>query len=152
MRLTQELLKGRVIYCSNTGNFWRYSGVWAGGYTPAGYITVSVMGRRYRAHRLAFLYMLGRWPKGLVDHRDRDKANNRWENLRESDKSVNGQNVVSPRISNTTGFLGVLRQRKSGRFIAQIEIKSRAIYLGCYQTPEEAHLAYLFGKEMYHAS
>ena len=43
----------------------------------------------YRAHRLAFLYMKGYIPK-LIDHKDRNGLNNKWNNLREANKSTNG--------------------------------------------------------------
>ena len=44
-----------------------------------------------RAHRLAFALITGRWPT-MIDHIDRDKANNIWTNLREVTTSENVRN------------------------------------------------------------
>lgn len=43
----------------------------------SGYILVGVDRKHYRAHRLAWLYMMGEWPSE-VDHINGDRADNRW--------------------------------------------------------------------------
>ena len=70
-----------------------------------GYRHICVSGNEYKEHRLAFLYMEGKMPNE-VDHKDRVKDNNRWDNLRPSTRSLN---CVNQRIrkDNTTGVKGL---------------------------------------------
>ena len=56
------------------------------------YEVVGLLGRQYRTHRLAWFYVHGVWPTGVVDHKDRDPYNNRIENLRDVPRAVNNQN------------------------------------------------------------
>lgn len=76
-----------------------------------GYVRVRVLGARLYAHRVAWLLMTGVWPDE-VDHVNRDRADNRWHNLRSGSHLANMQNV-STYSNNTTGFTGVYR-RSSG--------------------------------------
>lgn len=73
-----------------------------------------------------------------VDHRDGNGLNNTRENLRTVSQKVNLRNVGLPR-TNTTGFLGVTRAAKTGRYIAQISQGKKPIYLGSFATAEEAN-------------
>src|ERR1700752_3680858 len=47
-----------------------------------GYWVLWINGRWYRAHRVAWLYMTGQWPIGILDHADGDRTNNKWANIR----------------------------------------------------------------------
>src|ERR1700679_771404 len=49
------------------------------------YIDVSICGkkRRYPAHHIAWLIMTGAWPKNEIDHKNRIRNYNKFENLRE---------------------------------------------------------------------
>ena len=67
-------------------------GDYAGTINSDGYIKITIDGRTYLAHRLAFLFMTGKWPRQTVDHRDRDRTNNSWNNLRDVSQGVNNQN------------------------------------------------------------
>jgi hypothetical protein len=96
-----------------------------------------VDGRLYRAHRLAWLYVHGEWPKGNLDHINRDGCDNRIANLRLATYSENGRNSRL-RSSNTSGFRGVYR-RPNGRFTAQIWHSGACQTLGTFDTIEEAH-------------
>jgi hypothetical protein len=98
--LTQERLKELLFYDPDTGIFtWRVNrgrgpggctlggklkGKVAGSLHPDNRIFIHIDRRMYGAHRLAFLYVYGRWPEPEVDHIDRDMSNNRISNLREA--------------------------------------------------------------------
>lgn len=107
---------------------------------PGGYWKIYVDGRQYFAHRLAFLYMTGEWPKADVDHINGDRADNRWINLREATRSQNCGNVRR-HCDSRTGFKGVTQAR--GKFQAKITLAGRSVYLGVYATAEAAHAAYV---------
>jgi hypothetical protein len=144
--LTQQRLKELLNYDPATGVFtWLVGGHGvkvgdvAGADNGSGYIRFSVDGKRGRkAHRLAWLYMTGEWPVGAVDHRDLDKANNAWANLREA---TNSQNQANKTGRNSTGFKGVYKDHN--RFKAMISVNGKQIHLGNRSTPEEAHALYV---------
>ena len=62
-----------------------------------GYVVIRYAGKGYKAHRLAWLHVYGRWPNGPLDHINRLKNDNRIENLRETDDALNQHNVVATR-------------------------------------------------------
>ena len=118
---------------------------WAGstaGTLQKGYCRISVHARRHSAHRLAWLLVHGEWPDGDVDHIDGNRLNNRIANLRLATRS---QNLANARKSNrnTSGLKGVSWNKKSQRWMAQICADNHRLYLGLFDTPEEAHAAYL---------
>lgn len=80
-------------------------------------------------------------PAGEVDHRDGDGLNNRRMNLRIATGSQNRQNSrLSKR--NTSGFKGVSYFERRGKWQAHIGIKGRTKFLGLFDSPEDAHVAY----------
>lgn len=101
-------------------------------------------------HRVIMGRMLGRELSSLemVDHRDRDGLNNSRSNLRIATRSQNFANRKRQK-NNTTGFKGVTRCPNGKRFYAQIQVNNRNIYLGTYDTAEEAHAAYLAAAKAY---
>jgi hypothetical protein len=151
MDLMQKRLKELLSYDPLTGVFlWLQDrgGKRAGdeaGCRKRTYIAISVDDRVYRAHHLAWLYMTGEWPDPFVDHRDLDKHNNVWTNLRLATKSQNMANVGLIK-SNKSGLKGVSRYRAGENYgkpwQAQIQKDGRTIYLGHYATKEEGHAAY----------
>jgi hypothetical protein len=105
-----------------------------------GYREIIIDRRYYLAHRLAWFYAHGTWPE-RIDHRDGDKLNNRIENLREATVSQNAANKKM-NITNRCGFKGV-RATENNRWRATIETNSKSYSLGTFDTPEEAHAAYV---------
>ena len=75
------------------------------------------------------------------DHIDGNKLNNQRQNLRPATRSQNNANR-GPQRNNTTGFKGVYLKRNTGRYLAQIQVNKRIIYLGYHDTPEDAARAY----------
>lgn len=147
--LTAERLRELLHYEPETGIFrgrvtsgGRLAGDVAGYCSHSGYVEIRVDRRPYYAHRLAWLYVYGIWPSGGIDHRNQIKHDNRIDNLREATGSQNGANT-GKRIDNTSGFKGVSWSKQSRRWQAHIRSHGRSKYLGLFDTPEEAHAAYV---------
>ena len=83
--LTAEELQKVLNYDPLTGIFvWQVGprkGAKAGTKGVKGYVQIVFQRERYYAHRLAWLYMTGEWPKQHIDHLDGDPSNNRFQNL-----------------------------------------------------------------------
>jgi hypothetical protein len=150
--LTADRLRELLDYDPLTGVFlWK---VYRGGKAKLGaiaghvqqnetgheYLGIGVDYRRYLAHRLAVLWMTGEWPPHEVDHRDGDGLNNAWRNLRIATRAQNSANT-SRHADNRAGFKGVYPRGK--RFVAMIRWDKRGRYLGTFDTPDEAHAAYV---------
>lgn len=149
--ITQERLKELLSYAPLTGVFlWKKSlrgrfakaGA-AAGYPDQkdGYLCICVDQRQYRVHRLAWFYMTGEWPKGQIDHKDLDKSNNRFSNLRDATKSQNMWNLKC-RSNSATGVKGVQYDARRGLYYAKITANGRKTWLGYHQTAEAAAEAY----------
>jgi len=138
--LTQARLKELLHYNPDTGVFtWRVniSNVKVGsvaGCNDNGYVAFRIDGKKYRAHRMAWLYMEGRIPKE-VDHDNRDKSNNRWDNLNAADSLANSRNM-SVRKDNKSGRTGVYQ--RGDRWIAEIRVDRKQIYLGIFSNKDAA--------------
>lgn len=154
--LTLERLKQLLHYDPETGAFTRIAKKFnekigsvnnrAGNH---GYIRISVDGKLYLAHRVAWLYINGEWPN-VIDHINGNRTDNRLENLRSVTTRVNSQNRKSPPKHNRSGLMGAKKvSDNSWRAIISIGGKQRNI--GSYKTPEEAHFAYLSIKRQMHA-
>ena len=115
-----------------------------------GYTTIGIDGDIHRAHRLAWFYTTGKWPVKLIDHINGQKSDNRFANLREVFEDGNSQNIRKPNKRNKSGFLGVIRFQNKWR--ASITVNGKTRRIGDYDTPEEAHQAYLSAKREYHAA
>jgi len=156
MQLTQERLKELLSYDPLTGVFlWRVDrgGKRVGevaGCRKRTYTMISVDDVIYRAHHLAWLYMTGELPGLFVDHRDLDKHNNGWSNLRLATKSQNMANVGRIK-SNKSGFKGVSHYRAGESYgkpwQASIGRGGKSYHLGHFATEEEAHAAYVAAAE-----
>ena len=156
MELTQEYLLQNLNYDPETGVVkWRISGkgrqmgIALGSEKGNGYLTIRLLGIQYLLHRVIWLYCEGSWPKGVIDHKDTDKKNNRRLNLRDVEQTVNNQNLRKAQENSRTGVLGV-RQCKS-KFHANIGVAGKSKYVGSYDTVEEASAAYQAAKEKYHS-
>jgi hypothetical protein len=136
-------------YNPETGEFlWKASrgrrakGARAGSVRSNGYAYIWVKGGYYRAHRLAWLYVHGRFPDLEIDHVNMNKTDNRIENLRLATHSQNGANTGKKR-NNKSGYKGVHYSRIRKKWRAQIEKGGNKHHLGLFYTPEEAHNAYI---------
>lgn len=155
--LTQAELKKCLFYNPDTGVFTRIKttssnakeGDIAGWLHHSGYLYISVQNRVFGAHRLAWLYMTGAFPAGVMDHRNQIKFDNRWKNLRECTQGQNQLNTPK-RKHNTTGYKGVVFRKASKKYQAAVKKDGRYYHAGVYDCKHEAALAYnLKAKELY---
>jgi len=146
-RVSSARLRELLHYDPETGEFhWRKrlsrriraDGI-AGGRTNDGYWRSTIDGRYYQAHQLAWFYRTGKWCRQVIDHRDGDPSNNRWDNLRRATLSQSNANR-RPCRNNACGLKGVSRDRQ--RWRATIYKNGRRHPLGNFPTPEAAHAAY----------
>ena len=127
--LTAEELRKLLDYNPETGEFyWKvdrvciHAGTKAGIVHHRGYVTITIKGKSYLAHRLAWLHYYGEWPANdmyQIDHINGNRADNRIINLRLATKSNNASNRKVP-ICNTSGVIGVAFSAKAKRWIAYI--------------------------------
>lgn len=149
-RISDEADMGQYIaYDPATGSFISIKqrrrckvGDILGSLSDDGYVRITFRRRHYLAHRIAWFLMTGAWPVDKIDHRDLDRSNNRWENLREASQSQNCGNAPLTK-RNTSGYKGVSFNKRVGRYQAYIGIGGRQKNLGYFDNPERAHAEYL---------
>lgn len=157
-QVNAEELRSAIDYDTETGVFtwksdktgWTRAGAKAGAMRKDGYVLISINGKRYLAHRLAWLYVHGQWPSKFIDHIDGNPSNNRIANLREVDQSINMQNQRRALSNNKSGLLGVCWSSNARKWHAQINIDGINTHVGYYNTKEEAHAAYIEAKRKSH--
>jgi hypothetical protein len=104
------------------------------------YWTINLDGRKYKAHRLAWLLMTGEWPPHEMDHINQNKIDNRWANLRLATRQQNMRNI-SAGNRNTSGVRGVCWHAGGQKWMARIKVNYRGVYLGLFDTIELAAAA-----------
>ena len=146
--MTDQILH-KLTYDPVTGLFTRAYGRKKVGFINSdGYLSISCGGKTRVAHRLAWFIYYGKWPDLQIDHINGDKLDNRIENLREVDGRTNAQNQRRAMSTNKTGILGVTASRN--KFRADIYVNSKSIFLGRFETMEEAKFAYINAKRQMH--
>jgi hypothetical protein len=150
--ITQERLRELFDYHEDGFLVWRVKrrgtkgiGSTAGAIRSDGYRQMMVDYQKGLMHRFIWVWHYGLPAPITIDHINQDRGDSRIENLREVTKSENGFN--SDRVRSRTGFKGV--KVYGVKFVAQIMRNYKQIYLGIYNSPEEAHAAYLIAKENY---
>ena len=158
-KLTLERLREVLRYCPATGIFtWQKTmsstakeGSEAGCIGPGGYVVIRIDGMSHLAHRLAIMYIYGQMPEIIVDHKNGIRSDNRLENIRAADYCQNAQNKRKAISSNkASGLLGVYWSNQHERWGAKVNLKGRQYHAGFWDTPEEAHLAYIEKKRQMH--
>lgn len=118
------------------------AGALVGSVDGRGYLHVTIGKSIYRVHRIIFFLHYGYDPDTHIDHIDGDRLNNRPSNLRPATDQQNAGNVLRSFRHNTSGFRGVSRNSKTGKWHAQIKLFGKQTYLGRFDTPEEAARCY----------
>ncbi len=175
--LTQKTLKELLHYCPETGSFtwmkrsscrfsvgkwspqhrannWNamYAGKEAGHLEVRGYVTITLtvdgVEKRYRAHRLAVLYMDGYFPSDDTDHENHVRNDNRWINLKCATNKENHKNMSLP-ANNTSGVCGVSWNKKANKWRARIGIDGKEENLGSFSDKNHAIDARLIAEVKY---
>lgn len=154
----EELLR-RVSYDEHTGIFIRTFkgskntnvGDVANKNADYGYDKVSVAGKCYKAHRLAWFYHYKQWPDGDIDHINGDRKDNRIANLRCVKRKTNQENMHKAQKNNKEGLLGVCYNKDKKKYRATITDNYKSIHLGYFKDPDEAHKVYIQAKRYLHA-
>ena len=154
--LTQSLLKNLFSYSENgalvrlaTTSSRAQAGAVAGTLNSDGYVHVGIEGKYYKAHRLIWLYHHGEFPPAQLDHVNRNRQDNRIENLRLATQAENLQNK-SVYENNTSGYSGVSWNKDCNKWQAQITLCRKQKHLGLFATLEEAVAARKAAKIKYH--
>jgi hypothetical protein len=174
--VTPEMVREFLNYDSETGLFtWRerdiswfedrggrYTAVWCQknfnnkhGGRPAftavagnGYLSGGILGKTFKAHRVAWAHYYGSWPEFTIDHINRDRSDNRIENLRDVLTVVNNHNVDRRRGE----YVGVTWWEPSRKWLARVTKGGKQYYLGYFDDPiEAARVRDLKARELYGA-
>lgn len=146
--LDYDQLTGALTWRSTSKNGNVRQGDLAGHICKRGYRIIRMFGRNYKAHRVAWLLVQGEWPSADIDHINGIRHDNRIQNLRDVARVINQQNyrVATPRSK--SGLLGTSYLK--GKWKAQIGVFGVQRYLGTFDTPQEAHAAYVAAKRALH--
>jgi hypothetical protein len=144
--ITQALLHEMLDYNKESGVFaWKVRsaqrirvGDVAGTVNAKGYIGIKLFGKRYLAHRLAWMYVNGDFPDSFIDHANTVRTDNRIDNLRLSTHQENKRNGKLYK-NNTSGYRGVAF-RKNG-WEGTLNVGDQRVYVGRFKTAAEASVA-----------
>jgi hypothetical protein len=137
---------GDFVWISPPKNHPRMLGKEAG-CNASGYTMISLLGKKVKAHRLAWLFAYGAWPDMEVDHINGNPFDNRIENLR---LATNPQNQANRKRNAGKATPKGVRQMKSGRFQARLRVDGKAIHIGSFDTSELASQAYMAAAKKYY--
>lgn len=120
----------------------------AGTLTQNGYLHITYNYKAYLAHRLAWFFVHGKWPDGMIDHINRNKLDNRIENLRVVDNQTNQRNAGMS-AKNTSGHRGVYWHKNKKKWLASIRVDNKQLHLGSYNCITAAMFARKISEEFY---
>lgn len=153
--IDQNELKKQLHYDKNTGIFTRlvsnHHSVKLGeiaGTANNRYIMIRVNGKKYAAHRLAWLYVYGDMPK-MVDHINGNPSDNRIENLRLANHFTNNYNSKL-RKDNTSGLKGINWNKKCKLWAVRVSVDGVRKFLGYFDNLEFAELVVKEARDKYH--
>jgi hypothetical protein len=143
--LTQSQVQHVLKYDADTGVFtWIVptntrikAGDVAGCMNDNGYLRIQVLGKQYKFHRLAWLYVYGQFPDCEIDHVNGNRADNRIENLRLATSKQNKENVKLNSRS-TTGYRGVHWDKSRQKWLAHVTSNRKHHNLGRFDDVNDA--------------
>jgi hypothetical protein len=104
--------------------------------TQQGYKEIGILGDHYLIHRLVYAWHYKECPY-KIDHINRDKSDNRIENLRNGDSQINNTNRGMHK-NNTSGYTGVHFHLGAGKYVARVMHSRKEYYCGLHSTEIEA--------------
>jgi len=147
--VTQDILKEELSYNQHTGEFTRLksrgnqrAGLMNIKPKENGYVEIRVfdeksgVSKKYKAHRLAWLYIHGALPN-YIDHINHIRHDNRLTNLREVEKKDNSVNCSLSK-ANSTGSTGVYWHKQHKKWYTSIMKDGKTLFLGLYENKDEA--------------
>ena len=143
----QQLVEDALTYDPDTGlfkwldNYRKHAKGWFKGTPSNEYLEIRVNGKKYLTHRLAWYLMHGKFPKYFIDHKNGNTTDNRLSNLREATPQQNSQNCKGR---------GTSFNKKARKWESRISVNRKDLFLGYFDTEEEARQAYVKGKKKYH--
>lgn len=121
----------------------RYAGTIIGNVSRYGRVRLNK--KNFWIHRVIWKIQYGEDPPREVDHRDLNKCNNAAVNLRAATHAENMRNRHAY-ANNPIGLKGAYRQKN--KWMAKITVLGKSHYLGLYDTPEAAHVAYVAASKL----
>ena len=103
--------------------------------------------KSYKASRVAWLFQTENWPNDQIDHRDGNRLNDAFVNLREASNVQNCCNR-SRKVRQSRYGKGVYFQ--GGQFRVRVYFRGEITYLGPYDTNEKAKIAYAIAAKRIH--
>lgn len=148
MRVDQKELLDILAYLPDTGEFfWKHTseshkaGEMAGKVYQNGYRYICIAGAYFPAALIAWIYMTGEDPEGIIDHKNLDKLDDSFTNLRPASHNQNHANRPAPK-HNTSGFKGVLWSTQKKKWQARISVNYKQKHLGFFDDVKDAARAY----------
>lgn len=127
----------------------------AGSFLKNGYRQVKVGKASYLVHRVIWAMVYGVWPEKAIDHIDGNRSNNAVSNLRLATASQNMQNLSVKGTKAASGLMGATHipgtKRRREKWESRIRVGGVQKYLGRFDTPQEAHAAYMSAKAQHHS-
>ena len=154
--ITHAEVMERLKYIKETGALvWNKplsnrckKGTEAGWGCARGHREVAIRNARFKTHRLVWFYVTGEVPTQEIDHINQDPSDNRFENLREVDRTTNARNCPKQK-NNKSGHTGVTWFKPASLWQAVIWHKSKMVHLGYYKNKTDAINAREKGKVQY---
>jgi hypothetical protein len=154
----EQSLREYFRYDDTTGRFYwiknkhrATAGSLAGTLSNEGYLMLTLSRKKYSAHRVAWLFANGHWPKQHIDHINGIRSDNRICNLRDVSNKENLHNIRGPYSSNKTSkYLGVHFCKTSKKWVSQIHANGKKTKIGQYDCEELAHESYIAEKRRVH--
>lgn len=112
----------------------------------AGYVHTYVNGMKVYAHRMIMNAPTGK----QVDHINRDKLDNRKENLRLCTLAENNRNVAKRSTKTSSRYRGVMFNKHAGKWESRIRLNGKSGNIGLFRTQEQAAMAHdLWARELH---
>lgn len=113
-----------------------------------GYVCIGFRYKLYRRGRLIWFMKTGKWPLVMLDHKDGNRQNDRWNNLREATREQNKANCLRYK-NNKSGHKGVTWHKQHKKWYATIQKNKKPRFLGLFNTKQAAYSAYKTAAKKY---